>query len=230
MRWKSNSYITKLIKAHIKLFPPSSKDTTPVTSKFQSPSTFTSEIRVYYPGLTHSSVLAWRIPGMGEPGGLPSMGSHRVRHDWSDLAAAAASDGFTLTPHLPPLSRTFRKPLPGSRCFWELGLPTVCFCAHSTDPTVSPHHPTGLCLPHFAALSPLCFNSLCHSPCGDSPLSTLERQTQEPSSARSESSAGILAALTGHRAGFRLGHPMCACLPQVDLSLLTIMSRMQLRR
>ena len=39
---------------------------------------------------THSSVLAWRIPGTGEPGGLPSMGSHRVRHDWSDWAAAAA--------------------------------------------------------------------------------------------------------------------------------------------
>ena len=39
---------------------------------------------------THSSVLAWRIPGMGEPGGLPSMGSYRVRHDWSDLAAAEA--------------------------------------------------------------------------------------------------------------------------------------------
>ena len=39
---------------------------------------------------THSSVLAWRIPGMVEPGGLPSMGSHRVEHDWSDLAAAAA--------------------------------------------------------------------------------------------------------------------------------------------
>ena len=38
---------------------------------------------------THSSVLAWRIPGMGEPGGLPSMGSHRVGHDWSDAAAAA---------------------------------------------------------------------------------------------------------------------------------------------
>ena len=42
---------------------------------------------------THSSVLAWRIPGTGEPGGLPSMGSHRVRHDWSDLAAATASAG-----------------------------------------------------------------------------------------------------------------------------------------
>ena len=35
---------------------------------------------------THSSVLAWRIPGTGEPGGLPSTGSHRVGHDWSDLA------------------------------------------------------------------------------------------------------------------------------------------------
>ena len=40
---------------------------------------------------THSSVLAWRIPGAGEPGGLPSMGSHRVGHDSSGLAAAAAA-------------------------------------------------------------------------------------------------------------------------------------------
>ena len=39
---------------------------------------------------THSSVLAWRVPGTGEPGGLPSMGSRRVEHNWSDLAAAAA--------------------------------------------------------------------------------------------------------------------------------------------
>ena len=39
---------------------------------------------------THSSVLAWRIPGTEEPGGLPSLGSHRVGHHWSDLAAAAA--------------------------------------------------------------------------------------------------------------------------------------------
>ena len=37
---------------------------------------------------THSGVLAWRIPGTGKPGGLPSMGSHRVGHNWSDLAAA----------------------------------------------------------------------------------------------------------------------------------------------
>ena len=40
---------------------------------------------------THSSVLAWRIPGTGEPGGLPSLGSHRVGHDWSNLAAAAVA-------------------------------------------------------------------------------------------------------------------------------------------
>ena len=40
---------------------------------------------------THTSVLTWRIPGTGEPGGLPSTGLHRVEHDWSDLEAAAAA-------------------------------------------------------------------------------------------------------------------------------------------
>ena len=40
---------------------------------------------------THSSILAWRIPGTEGPGGLPSMGSHRVGHDLSDLATAAAA-------------------------------------------------------------------------------------------------------------------------------------------
>ena len=45
---------------------------------------------------THSSVLARRIPGTGKPGGLPSMGSHRVGHDCSDLAAAAATLIFGL--------------------------------------------------------------------------------------------------------------------------------------
>ena len=54
---------------------------------------------------THSSVLAWRIPGMGEPGGLPSMGSHRVGHDWSDLAAVAAAfiPFFFQFPHMLPV-------------------------------------------------------------------------------------------------------------------------------
>ena len=46
---------------------------------------------------THSSVLAWRIPGMGKPGGLMSMGSLRVGQDWSDLAAAAAAAVFSNT-------------------------------------------------------------------------------------------------------------------------------------
>ena len=44
---------------------------------------------------THSSVFAWRIPGTAEPGGLPSMGLHRVGHDGSDLAAAAQISGWT---------------------------------------------------------------------------------------------------------------------------------------
>ena len=43
---------------------------------------------------THPSVLAWRVPGTGEPGGLPSMGSQRVGHDWGDIAAAAEYTHF----------------------------------------------------------------------------------------------------------------------------------------
>ena len=57
---------------------------------------------------THSSVLAWRIPGTGEPGGLLSMGSHRVGHDWSNLAAAAAA--VTLQ----------NKFFPNCACSWDL--------------------------------------------------------------------------------------------------------------
>ena len=54
--------------------------------------TFTFHVHVLEKEMaTHSSVLAWRIPGTGEPGGLPSMGMHRVRHDWSNLAVVAAA-------------------------------------------------------------------------------------------------------------------------------------------
>ena len=72
---------------------------------------------------THSSVLPWRIPGTGEPGGLPSMGSHRVEHDWRYLAAAAAAvanshptagnpmdystPSFPVLHHLPKLAQTY---------------------------------------------------------------------------------------------------------------------------
>ena len=51
---------------------------------------------------THSSVLAWRTPGTAEPGGLPSMGSHRVGHNWSDLAAAAAAAPIQTIRHVCP--------------------------------------------------------------------------------------------------------------------------------
>ena len=53
---------------------------------------------------THSSVLAWRIPGTEEPGGLPSMGSHRVGHDRSDLAAAFSFRFFSIIGYYKALS------------------------------------------------------------------------------------------------------------------------------
>ena len=52
--------------------------------------TFTFHFPVEKAMATHSNVLAWRIPWTGEPGWLPSMGLHRVGHNWSNLAAAAA--------------------------------------------------------------------------------------------------------------------------------------------
>ena len=61
----------------------------------------------------HSSGLAWRIPGMGEPGGLPSMGSHGVGHNWSDLAAAAAVTQWRRQCHPTPVL------LPGKSRGWR---------------------------------------------------------------------------------------------------------------
>ena len=51
---------------------------------------------------THSSVFTWRIPGMGEPGGLPSMGSQRVRHEGSDLVAAICCPVSSSKPYIIP--------------------------------------------------------------------------------------------------------------------------------
>ena len=53
---------------------------------------------------THSSVLAWRILGTGEPGGLPSMGSHRVEHDWSDSRSSNFLISYTSVRSIPFLS------------------------------------------------------------------------------------------------------------------------------
>ena len=78
---------------------------------------------------TLSSVLAWRIPGMGEPGGLPSLGSHRVGYDWSDLAAAAAAAYFTFSLETPiPLVefRTSRAALSAVRPLQGNWWPRAC--------------------------------------------------------------------------------------------------------
>jgi len=58
----------------------------------------------------HSSVLAWRIPGTGEPGGLPSLGSHGIGHDWSYLAAAAIISCLTLGEFLNLWTFNFSEP------------------------------------------------------------------------------------------------------------------------
>ena len=70
---------------------------------------------------THSSVLAWRIPGTGEPGGLPSMEPHRVGHEWSDLAVAAGPQAQSPCPH-------------SASClwWWERGGQEVC--SHQLGP------------------------------------------------------------------------------------------------
>ena len=73
---------------------------------------------------THSSVLAWRIPGTGEPHGLPSMGSHRVRHDWSDLAAAAEWRREKM-----PACTVYVKCL--MECLFQLT--NICICALNYD-------------------------------------------------------------------------------------------------
>ena len=93
---------------------------------------------------THSSVLAWRIPGTGEPHGLPSMGSHRVRHDWSNLAAVAAAADLRIPlknakclrrASVLPLSKHLGPFVNGGRSggvvllfgFWSVGLGVVRF-------------------------------------------------------------------------------------------------------
>ena len=73
---------------------------------------------------THSGTLAWKIPWTAEPGGLPSMGSHRVRHDWSDLAVAAYLYGLVIFPVFFSLSLNF------AMSSWSepQSLPRLVFC------------------------------------------------------------------------------------------------------
>ena len=77
---------------------------------------------------THSSVLAWRIPGTAEPGGLPSTGSHRVGHDWSDLAAAAAlhKKDILLLIQLNDINRRLFKKMKNFHLYVK-STPIICF-------------------------------------------------------------------------------------------------------
>ena len=98
---------------------------------------------------TPSSVLAWRIPGTGEPGGLPSLGSHRVGHNWSSLAAAAAAAHKLLGAgqDASVLSHDYCPPSPPALILWILvmchsvlspfkayGYRYVCFCGYNFFP------------------------------------------------------------------------------------------------
>ena len=79
------------LSASIKLF--TNKGRVPPLQISSNPTRKFALLRFHFHALekemaSHSSVLAWRIPGTGEPGGLPSLGSNRVGHDWSNLAAA----------------------------------------------------------------------------------------------------------------------------------------------
>ena len=109
----------------------------------------------------HSSVLAWRIPGMVEPDGLPSMGSHRVGQDWSDLAAAAAA---LLVAMLPKARLTSHSMISGSRWvitpWWLCGLwrsflySSSVYSRHLFLISVSVHtiSDTNICPYHFCPL------------------------------------------------------------------------------
>ena len=85
---------------------------------------------------THSSVLAWRIPGTAGPGGLPTMGSHRVGHDWSDLAAASLIYPWLMAAErlgCPPLLRILQH---------QLQLPCNPFLVTPVEPVLQPRGST----------------------------------------------------------------------------------------
>ena len=97
----------------------------------------------------HSSILAWRIPGTEEPSGLPSMGSHRVGHNWSDLAAAAYND-TGLVSWVPSISHTNSlPPIQTSHLYSPMHICPLHLPLTAAQPT----------LPVFTYLSLICPNS-----------------------------------------------------------------------
>ena len=92
---------------------------------------------------THSSVLAWRIPGTGKPGGLPSMRSHRVGHDWSDLASAAiyySVQFSSVAQSCPTLCDHINRSTPGLPVHHQLPEFTQTH-VHGVNDAIQPSHP-----------------------------------------------------------------------------------------
>ena len=99
---------------------------------------------------THSSILAWRIPGTEEPGGLPSTGSHRVGHDWSNLAAAAEGENYCCSQNTIIIAKIKQRtwtslviewlriclPMQGTLVQSLVQEDSTCPCATTTEPVV----------------------------------------------------------------------------------------------
>ena len=84
---------------------------------------------------THSSVFAWRIPRTGEPGGLPSLGLHRVGHDWNELAAAAAAAEWKLQIVFVVCFTVQFSSVQSLSCVWLLATPWIAACQASLSIT-----------------------------------------------------------------------------------------------
>ena len=88
----------------------------------------------------HSSVLAWRILGTGKPGGLPSMGSHRVRHDWSELAAIRSDQITSVAQSCPTLCDPMNRSTPGLHGHHQFPEFTETH-VHQVGDAIQPSHP-----------------------------------------------------------------------------------------
>ena len=120
------------------LFDKASKQTKPNRNRKKVAFTLCSVLAQYLEKAMapHSSTLAWRIPGTGEPGGLLSMGSHRVGHDWSDLAAAQYCMTFSWEYHF---------------FSWPMSAWHVCPSDSTTPPSTQSPLVQYLSLPHKTA-------------------------------------------------------------------------------
>ena len=124
---------------------------------------------------THSRVLAWRTPGTGEPGGLPSMGSRRVGHDWSDLAAAESISFIFLNMNFSINARFL--PFCNIWCSWIFCLSLYLYfhyCLHSSSLTQKPDSTIQVSLPLWRGGSVMLYKELCINLCATTVWVTLK--------------------------------------------------------